>query len=79
MVSSMFRRLVERLLEKLSWLKSADNLALYNDTRSLMNYVKNAHGGVFRRVVLSALLDPAHKSRQQKQLLQQKQQESTMR
>ncbi|KAG8225920.1 hypothetical protein J437_LFUL005956 [Ladona fulva] len=35
--------------------------ALYSDVRQLMTYVKEAHGGVFRRVALSGLLDSANR------------------
>ena len=35
--------------------------ALYCDVRQLMTYVKEAHGGVFRRVALSGLLDSANR------------------
>jgi protein unc-80 len=33
--------------------------ALYCDVRQFVSYIKEAHGGVFRRVVLSALIDSA--------------------
>jgi hypothetical protein len=33
--------------------------ALYCDVRQLMTYIKEAHGGVFRRVALSGLLESA--------------------
>lgn len=33
--------------------------SLFCDVRRLMTYVKEAHGGVFRRVALSGLLDSA--------------------
>ena len=59
---SLYSRLVGRLVDRLQWLKgSQDNLALYGDVRSLMNYVKNAHGGVFRRVAIGALIESAQK------------------
>lgn len=60
-ISIVYKKLVSKLIDKFSWLKSQDNLTLYNDVRSLMNYVKNSHGGVFRRVVLSALLESTQK------------------
>ncbi len=61
-IAVIYRRLVARLMERLAWLKgSQDNADLYTDVRSLMNYVKNAHGGVFRRVVLGALIESAQK------------------
>ena len=56
-VSTAYRRIVCKLVEKLPWLKLPDNDALYLDVRGLMHYVKQWHGGTFRRVVLSGLLD----------------------
>lgn len=34
---------------------------LYSDVRQLLHYVREAHGGVFRRVALSGLIDSAGK------------------
>ena len=56
-VSTMYRRLVSKLVEKLPWLKLPENDSHYLDVRGLMHYVKQWHGGTFRRVVLSGLLD----------------------
>jgi hypothetical protein len=33
--------------------------ALYCDVRQLLAYIKDVHGGIFRRVLLSGLLDSA--------------------
>ena len=60
-VSTIYRKIVTKLVDKASWLKQAENNAVYNDVRSLMSYVKTYHGGVFRRVVLNAMLDSAKK------------------
>ena len=60
-VTVLYKRLVTKLIDRFSWLKSQENLTLYNDVRSLMNYVKNEHGAVFSRVVLSAMLESAQK------------------
>jgi len=35
---------------------------LYSEIRQLITYVKEGHGGAFRRVALSALIDTAEKS-----------------
>ena len=56
-VSTTYRRVVSKLVDKLSWLKLPDNDQQYLDVRGLMHYVKQWHGGTFRRVVLSGLLD----------------------
>lgn len=38
--------------------------ALYCDVRQLLAYIKDVHGGVFRRVLLSGLLDSAQRPQQ---------------
>lgn len=40
------------------WISSFQQV-LYCDVRQFVSYIKEAHGGVFRRVVLSALIDSA--------------------
>ena len=60
-VSTMYRRLVGKLVEKHSWLKLPENDAQYLDVRGLMHYVRQWHGSTFRRVVLSGLLDSTRK------------------
>ena len=47
-VNSIYRRLVTKLIDKFGWLKSPENLVLYNDARAHMNYMNAVHGGVFR-------------------------------
>lgn len=44
-------------MHKLTWLKSGDNISLYTDVRGLLSYVRTNHGAVFRRAVLSAMLE----------------------
>ncbi|KAE8737653.1 hypothetical protein FOCC_FOCC016879, partial [Frankliniella occidentalis] len=58
-MSAVFKALVTRLVKSAKELKSTENIALFCDVRRLMTYVKEAHGGVFRRVALSGLLDCA--------------------
>lgn len=53
----VFKPFVTLCVKNLKKLKSQDNIALYCDLRQFMTYVKEAHGGVFRRVVLSGILD----------------------
>ena len=60
-VSTIYRKIVTKLVDKASWLKQAENSVIYTDVRSLMHYVKTWHGGVFRRVVLNAMLESAKK------------------
>ncbi|KAK6643812.1 hypothetical protein RUM43_000075 [Polyplax serrata] len=58
-ISSVFKALVSRLVKSLKELKTQENVPLYCDVRLLMTYIKEAHGGVFRRVAFSGLIDSA--------------------
>ena len=60
-VGVMYKRIVSRVIDRFSWIRSGENVSLYADVRALMNYVKISHGSVFRRVVLSALLESTQK------------------
>ena len=60
-VGVVYKRIVGRVIERFSWIRSGENVSLYADVRALMNYVKISHGGVFRWVVLSALLESTQK------------------
>ncbi|XP_069471989.1 protein unc-80 homolog isoform X5 [Ambystoma mexicanum] len=60
-VSSMFKALITRCASTTHELHSPENLGLYCDIRQLVQFIKEAHGNVFRRVALSALLDSAEK------------------
>ena len=55
----VFKPMVTRCVDICKNLKSQDNISLYCDIRQFMSYVKEAHGGVFRRVALSCILDSA--------------------
>ncbi|XP_046670285.1 uncharacterized protein LOC124360589 isoform X5 [Homalodisca vitripennis] len=58
-MTNVFKALVTRLVKSNKDLKLPENMTLYCDVRQLMTYVKEAHGGVFRRVALSGLIDVA--------------------
>ncbi|XP_014469276.1 PREDICTED: protein unc-80 homolog isoform X4 [Dinoponera quadriceps] len=58
-ISCIFKVLVTRLVDSMKQLKAQENIGLYCDVRQLMTYVKEAHGGIFRRVTLSGILDSA--------------------
>ncbi|XP_072929178.1 protein unc-80 homolog [Epargyreus clarus] len=60
-VESTFRDLVTRFALMHKELKMLDNTALYMEVRTLLNYVREAHGGEFRVVALSGLLDTAER------------------
>ncbi|EFN65650.1 Uncharacterized protein KIAA1843 [Camponotus floridanus] len=55
----VFKVLVTRLVDSMKHLKTQENIGLYCDVRQLMTYIKEAHGGIFRRVALSGILDSA--------------------
>ncbi|XP_065337258.1 protein unc-80 homolog isoform X7 [Cloeon dipterum] len=58
-LSCVFKCLITRLVTCMKEIKTQEHLALYCDVRQFVLYIKEAHGGVFRRVVLSALIDSA--------------------
>lgn len=58
-MACIFKVLVTRLVDSLKQLKAQENIGLYCDVRQFMTYVKEAHGGIFRRVTLSGILDSA--------------------
>lgn len=60
-VTTMFKKLISKMTEKMAWIKSQENAMLYNDCRGLINYIKMNHGCVFRRVALSGLMDSTKK------------------
>ncbi|CAH0723740.1 unnamed protein product, partial [Brenthis ino] len=60
-VESTFRVLVTRFALMHKELKLLDNSALYAEIRLLLCYVREAHGGEFRVVAFSALMDTAER------------------
>ncbi|XP_044757175.1 protein unc-80 homolog [Coccinella septempunctata] len=58
-ISHTFKQLVTKFVEISKEMKMPENLSLHCEIRQLMIYVKEGHGSVFRKVVLSALFDTA--------------------
>lgn len=58
-MACIFKTMVTRCVAISKDLKNQENISLYCDLRQFMTYVKEAHGGVFRRVALSCILDSA--------------------
>ncbi|XP_035727928.1 protein unc-80 homolog isoform X9 [Vespa mandarinia] len=56
-MNCVFKTLVTRFVNSTKELKSQENIGVYCDLRQFMTYVKEAHGGIFRRVALSGILD----------------------
>ncbi|GBP89583.1 Protein unc-80 homolog [Eumeta japonica] len=60
-IESTFRVLVTRFALMHRELKMLDNSTLYVEVRLLLSYVREAHGGVFRVVAFSGLLDTSER------------------
>ncbi|KAJ8724431.1 hypothetical protein PYW08_015905 [Mythimna loreyi] len=60
-IETTFRVLVTRFALMHKELKMLDNSTLYMEVRLLLSYVREAHGGEFRVVAFSALLDTAER------------------
>ena len=56
-IGAIFKSLVTRCVQSFKELKCQEQIALYSDVRQLITYIKNAHGGTFRRVALSGSID----------------------
>jgi hypothetical protein len=63
----VFKPFVTRLIMMKEFLMSSENVALYGECRAFLTCIKENHGGIFRLVVFSSLLDPEKK----RKLLQQ--------
>ncbi len=48
-------------------LMNQENLYLFSDVRSLFGYIKENHGGIFRKVVFSNMLEPLIKLKHENQ------------
>ena len=57
----IFKCLVTRSMKMQKELKMQLNLSQYCELRQLLTYVRDAHGGIFRKVLLSALFDTTEK------------------
>ena len=56
-VTAVFKSLVTKLVDKLPWLKSAENISIYSDVRGLLSFVRTNHGAIYRRTILCAMID----------------------
>ncbi|XP_074114400.1 unc80, NALCN channel complex subunit isoform X13 [Cotesia typhae] len=57
----IFKPLVTRFVSSSQEFKSQENISVYCDIKQFITYVKENHGGVFRRVALSGILDSSDK------------------
>ncbi|KAH1025785.1 hypothetical protein HUJ05_010443 [Dendroctonus ponderosae] len=61
-INHCFKPLVSRFVDALKEIRAPENIGLFCEIRQLMTYVKEGHGGAFRRVALSALIDTAERN-----------------
>ncbi|KAJ8031313.1 Protein unc-80-like [Holothuria leucospilota] len=60
-VGCTLKSLITRLVDSKEELLTLENEAVYADARQLLHYIREVHGGVFRRVAFSGLIDSAGK------------------
>ncbi|CAF0812442.1 unnamed protein product, partial [Didymodactylos carnosus] len=70
----IFKPFVTRLVVMKEYLMSSENVGLYSECRAFLTCVKENHGGIFRLVAFSSLLDSAKKIKQEAELLTKQQQ-----
>ncbi|XP_048774238.1 protein unc-80 homolog isoform X3 [Ostrea edulis] len=65
LIANILKPFVSKCVENARELYGSDNICVFCDIRQFMAYVKEIHGGTFRRVELSGLLDSAMKLKKQ--------------
>ncbi|XP_061164273.1 protein unc-80 homolog isoform X1 [Saccostrea echinata] len=65
LIANILKPFVSKCVDNARELYGSDNICLFCDIRQLMTYVKEVHGGTFRRVELSGLLDSTMKLKKQ--------------
>ncbi|XP_076436361.1 protein unc-80 homolog isoform X3 [Babylonia areolata] len=65
LMANLTKPLITRCVSCTKELYSSDNIGLFCDVRQLMAYIKEVHGGTYRRVALSGLLDTLQKLRRE--------------
>ncbi|CAF0992403.1 unnamed protein product [Rotaria sordida] len=63
----VFKPFVTRLIMMKEYLLGSENVALYGECRAFLTCIKENHGGIFRLVVFSSLLDPEKRLKTLKQ------------
>ncbi|KAK6194683.1 hypothetical protein SNE40_000272 [Patella caerulea] len=66
LIANVFKHFVSRCVECVSELCGHENIGLFCDVRQFTSYVKEVHGGTYRRIALSGLLDSLQKLRRRK-------------
>ncbi|KAK3087178.1 hypothetical protein FSP39_002695 [Pinctada imbricata] len=65
LIANILKPFISRSVENTRDLYGSDNISLFCDIRQFMAYCKEIHGGTFRRVELSGLLDSVLKLKRQ--------------
>eukprot|EP00105_Crassostrea_gigas_P024973 XP_011445404.1 PREDICTED: protein unc-80 homolog isoform X2 [Crassostrea gigas] len=65
LIANILKPFVSKCVDNARELYGSDNICVFCDIRQFMAYVKEIHGGTFRRVELSGLLDSAMKLKKQ--------------
>ncbi|XP_064639472.1 protein unc-80 homolog [Lineus longissimus] len=60
-IAHILKPMVSRFVDSKKDLAGHENISLYCDVRQMVNFIKEQHGGTFRRVALSGLLDSANR------------------
>jgi len=66
-VDLLLKPLVNRLIDMKDEIMNQENLYLFSDVRGLFGYIKEHHGGIFRKVLFSNMLEPLIKLKQDNQ------------
>uniref|UniRef100_A0A2S2Q2N9 Protein unc-80 n=1 Tax=Sipha flava TaxID=143950 RepID=A0A2S2Q2N9_9HEMI len=61
-VNVIFRSLMSKVVNSYKELKQPENTDIYNTLRFLIGYIKDTHPSVFKRVMLSGLIDTANRN-----------------
>ncbi|XP_052063828.1 protein unc-80 homolog [Mytilus californianus] len=61
LITNILKPFISKCVENTRELYSSDNISMFCDIRQFIAYVKEIHGGTFRRVELSGLLDSLDK------------------
>uniref|UniRef100_A0A0K2T575 Uncharacterized protein n=1 Tax=Lepeophtheirus salmonis TaxID=72036 RepID=A0A0K2T575_LEPSM len=69
-LSSLFKKIITCSVSKTLSLRAPENVVIYTDIRNLVNYVRVSHGSIFRRVILSAMLDSIQKLERKQQKIE---------
>ncbi|XP_050528266.1 protein unc-80 homolog isoform X3 [Daktulosphaira vitifoliae] len=59
-INVIFRSLISRVVKSFKELKQPENTDIYSTVKFLIGYIKDVHSSIFKRVMLSGLIDVAY-------------------